>query len=436
MDSEVYELSRALNSIRDLIERQKQRKTRSRDNNSINQFNDLSIDLKNFNEEKSFQTKTVKIQTKLKNSKQNKRFFAKIPENVVKEEEKRREKPKIIEKCFKKQKFYEKSEILKFIEKQRKTRANNELDSKTTHKREKSYDVIEVRKYIEKQKLKRKKRLNFDKNEEKEKNNSIKEKSEEKSEEKEEINEEIEVKEEEEIEEEKSEANEKPIIEEESPSLLARSLVERALSGVPSWDTLCERVFTSRQKDFFRLTSDLDLNLDSSGDDVTSLSCDSLNSQQLIEKYSKTIFEKKTTIEDLFLDEKQKSNAFQYFLFDFCKQFVLKEFRIHNNSNDVTLTLPLRLQKRFFPTNSQQLSQIINNELFNRKEDKLDIKSLKLMAFCRQKRKKDFIDSILHEEMAKEDPLWTHFDKEIELVKLKVSQLILRDLLLELTSFV
>src|SRR5699024_8350575 len=116
------------------------------------------------------------------------------------------------------------------------------------------------------------------------------------------------------------------------------------------------------------------------------------------------------------------------------------------DSVELTLLLPLRMQKQPWPVDEEHFVQIVFervDKLLNggggcrpqgskqqqpppqrhsphRTEPdgrKPSIKRYGLMAYCRMQRKLDFVDSVLYREMLLDEHRWTHYGPEMAEIK-------------------
>lgn len=125
---------------------------------------------------------------------------------------------------------------------------------------------------------------------------------------------------------------------------------------------------------------------------------------------------------------------FKLFICDLCKEICVENFSVGEKERKISLRIPLRLQKQPWPESEESLNDSITqrmNQLILKPKKLLNIYSDGLMGFCRKKKKRDFVDTILMQELIDEDPLWTNFDDEEKIICEKLSTMITDDLVSE-----
>ncbi len=240
---------------------------------------------------------------------------------------------------------------------------------------------------------------------------------------------------------------------------------EHNLSNGELTDTSINRSTKLSQHDLFRLTSDIedidDINdglEDDATDNVSSIKSEEvlsssksqtitsekppkpelivdLNIDEFIRKESINIFRAKRTIESIKQLEYRHKNRtpFKLFLFDLCKEITLEQFSFDNHF-EITLKLPLKLQKQLWPKSEQQFASMITTkvkELMEKSNVKPNIRIDGLMGFCRKSKKRDLVDTVLYEEICLEDSRWAYFEPEIVIIKDKITDMIVDQLITE-----
>jgi hypothetical protein len=244
---------------------------------------------------------------------------------------------------------------------------------------------------------------------------------------------------------------------------------EHNLSNGELTDTSINRSTKLSQHDLFRLTSDIedidDINdglEDDATDNVSSIkseedvinsisssksqtiTCEKpskpelivdLNINEFIRNESINIFRAKRTIESIKQLEYRHKNRtpFKLFLFELCKEITLEQFSFDDDFK-ITLKLPLKLQKQLWPKSEEEFASIMTTkvkELIEKTNVKPNIRTDGLMGYCRKSKKRDLVDTVLYEEICLEDSRWAYFEPEILIIKHKITDMIVDQLISE-----
>lgn len=117
----------------------------------------------------------------------------------------------------------------------------------------------------------------------------------------------------------------------------------------------------------------------------------------------------------------EKLLPYRKFLFDLCKDIIKTEFRTQNEGPIEKLSIYqiARLIGRSKVHNNQEdfkselkkraLKKVYQN--VNKSPSVLDVRHVGVLGFWQRKKRRDFVDSILYEEVVAEDPEWNHFEE-------------------------